>query len=429
MTRRIYDKTNTIIVDARSFNHIKHSLIASGYNRSIFPPSNTNRKNTMLLSMGWMIYSSRNTHELYCIKNGQPCIYRWQTSTVDDGGAHDIEGHDAFQIIANQFKKRNGISISSAFGSDNRLTRRIKYCVPSPINYPPKDFDQPLKTFNNISKSDVSSAYAFEASKDLPTLEGSRILNGYVKPTKDFPFVFYLKSGHMAIYHELDTRKWDSIKDKYGLRYYTYDPIVNDYQHPSQLRLRHPDVSEEEEESLMCKLSPYSLSPEMNALYDDRKFHPERNKRIMNLCIGYFQANARPFLCHISAVVLARCVQRMLDYAIYLERTGKIVRLINTDSIAWQGPQDFNITTMTKSLGSFTFEAENAKLIVVGAKTYQLLKTDGQLITRWSGVKKEWTQELHFGDILSKSPPKSALNIVVWDSQKEEFIIEEEENG
>ena len=84
---------------------------------------------------------------------------------------------------------------------------------------------------------------------------------------------------------------------------------------------------------------------------------------------------------------------------------------------------------MTKSLGSFTFEAEDAKLIVVGAKTYQLLKTDGQLITRWSGVKKEWTQELQFGDILSKSPPKSALNIVIWDVKKQEFIIEEEENG
>ena len=84
-----------------------------------------------------------------------------------------------------------------------------------------------------------------------------------------------------------------------------------------------------------------------------------------------------------------------------LVHEGNTVLFIATDSIAWKGNPS-PIATDEKYLGSFTYEGKNIKFLGYSSKAYQWLNNDGKCITKYSGMKKEESAKLGFGELQYK---------------------------
>ena len=252
----------------------------------------------------------------------------------------------------------------------------IKGCVPTQISYINDNYIGQI--IDHVYKADTSSAFPSQiVGKSLPTLHGCQRVKGVAKPTSDFPFAFYTKSHHMAIYKELDTHTFNNV---------FYDQYY---------RLKYKD-NVKDEETILCKAFSGDLDYAFQYLYDHRNEHKDF-KFCMNACIGYFHRNANPILSPISAVIIARCDNDIMNKCKALNEEGNYVIFIATDSIAWIGKES-KIAIDDKYLGSFTYESKNCKFYGVGPKAYQTL-CDGVVVTKYSGMKKDKQTTLAFGSL------------------------------
>ena len=121
----------------------------------------------------------------------------------------------------------------------------------------------------------------------------------------------------------------------------------------------------------------------------------------MNAAIGFMQRNTNPALSFISAIVILRCNIDMIRRCNQLVNEGNTVLFIATDSIAWKGKPS-NIAIDEKYLGSFTYEGKNIKFLGYSSKAYQWLNNEGKCITKYSGMKKEESAKLGFGELQYK---------------------------
>ena len=221
-------------------------------------------------------------------------------ANMQAGEDGEIKGNDSFKKITKMFRRIYHKELLDCFGSPKAkkgLKERIKCCVPPPTNYAYKS----TEIVGSFWKIDKSSAYPFEYSKDLPTLNGAKIVSGRAEPTKEFPFAFYLNSHHIKILGELDTR------DLYKYREF-YDCYSRQY-------VRVPD---EREETLLCPACEYSLSDIFAQLYKDRNVKPE-NKAYMNYFNGFLYMGKRLLLPHLPAVVQARTIFSVIKKAVEIE--------------------------------------------------------------------------------------------------------------
>lgn len=280
-------------------------------------------------------------------------------------------GWQAYKYVESIFEEVYGSrkSLFQAFSAkkyENEY-RSIKLCVPKPINWILNQASG-IK-LDHVWKADVSSAYPYEGTKKLPTLEGCQKLKGIRKPTKDFPFAFYIKSHHIAIYNELDTHNWKNMKKFYTM----YENQFKD--------------NCEDEETILCKESPYSMKPVFDIIYQKKMKGSKIAKLGMNAFIGMCHRNANPKLSHVAACILARCCDRMLNTTLQLERESSknIVIFIGTDSIVWRGEKS-SCATDDKYLGSFTYEYHDTQFFARGPKAYQILSDNGEVITKYAGM-------------------------------------------
>lgn len=274
------------------------------------------------------------------------------------------------------FKSFSGMKYSEEY-------RAIKNCVPKPITMVIKAAIS--KKLNHCWKADVSSAYPSEGAKKLPTLHECKKLEGFSKPSKDFPFAFYTKSHHIAIYNELDTHNWKDQKKWYNL----YDSMFND------------DVKPEKEVTILCKTSEFTLENVFKTVYAKKLAGDPLAKFGMNAAIGFFQKNSNPRLSHLASVIIARCCDRMLytAYKIEKENDKNIVLFIGTDSIVWRGLRS-KYATDDKYLGSLTYEAHDCLFFAQGPKAYQLIGDNGELVTKYAGMHNgQEKQSIAFGKI------------------------------
>ena len=338
-----------------------------------------------------VIEKRKDASELRIYKNGDLYRFKYINSTqqtIDRVNNSGKSPADYFGMIDDAFKAQYGQTIFTAFsGRKYRdIYTAIKKCVPSPPNYA-----LPAKhPYKNCYKSDVSSAYPYELSKDLPTLHDCKQISGRVEPTEEYPFAFYLTSHHLAIYNELDSRKFCT---KFYSQYYVKK--YNDF------------VPDEKEITILCKKSKFSFKDIMSDFYAKRKTMPDA-KDAMNITIGCFHYNENPMEAHLAAVVLARCVERMNKQAIQIEKEKNKVILINTDCIIWKGQQSFlSIPKCQKALGTFTVEEENIPVCVRSVKCYQFYHTldDGKqvVVTKYAGDREHLTADLEFGYVLELS--------------------------
>lgn len=295
-------------------------------------------------------------------------------------------GLQAYEYLEEFFEEVYGDkrTLFTAFSSPKYKEdfNNIKKCVPKPISMLIKQAEG--KQLDHCFKADVSSAYPYEGTKKLPTLHDRKLTEGRVNPTKEYPFAFYIKSHHIAIYNELDTRKWKSMKTWYPL----YDEQFN-------------DIKASEDITILCKESPYSLKEVFEKVYSKKLEGDSMAKFGMNAAIGYFHKNSNPRLAHIAATILARCCDRMLTTAKTLEAENdkNIVLFIATDAIVWRGLPS-KVATDDKYLGSLTYEAHNCKFFAQGPKAYQMIDDKGELITKYAGMHNgAEKQNIAFGKI------------------------------
>lgn len=341
--------------------------------------------------------------------------YRVSQSYIEEFGALD-----AWIEFKDKVNKFLGKSLNQIFGGLPREYHQYRHCVPSPINWASSALTlcKGLVSENAV-KADICSAYGTEASKSLPDCHANKmcVKEGRVAPTQDFPFAFYLKSGHMAIYEEGDT--FELYKSKY---------ITSDHT---------KFVAPDDETTLLLPVASHTLRDVFEDLYEGRKDNPN-NKGVMNMTIGMFHrkrfTTTEDNLWPLASVIKFRCNKRIVDTCADLVSRGQNPILINTDSIMWEGNDASGFDT-EKKLGNFVIEHRHCEAVIRSSKIYQIhdLDTD-EVITRWSGSHtKKYTSQLWFGQIWDPRVYEflrelEEKNTIKWDNKRRRYINKLGEN-
>lgn len=349
-------------------------------------------KDFMFFYKGYQVKRTKTDVEIIYWNKDKFRRVKFSTSKAypEDTGNNGLTGQDAYEYINKEYlkSKKNKKSLFSDISGKKYKTQynAIKKCVPAAINY--ADYLKKNKQVDRVYKADVSSAYPTAACGSIPTLHGCKTVKGRVAPTEEFPFAFYIHSHHLAIYNELDTKKFK----KYSIYY-------PQYKNPAEESSWHPidNIKDEDEETILCKDSGISLKSIFEELYTNRKEHSEF-KFIMNAFIGRCQLNSDPFMSHLSAVVLARCVNNMLNRCKILESENSRPIFISTDSIAWRGYPS-SCAVFDKYLGSFTYEAYDTKFFLRGLKAYQYYDLNGNVAGVCGHISKSDIRRTIFGAI------------------------------
>ena len=311
---------------------------------------------------------------------------------VDDSVVDDENtGMNAYQRIEDKFNEFNHTktlaleSIFSGRGSQYRpLYSLIKLCVPVQIQFMNVGYKGKILE-GGVYKADVSSAFPTQIMRDLPTLHGSISVPGRVEPSEKFPFAFYVNSHHIKTLDGYDSHEMNCW---YYREYYKCDDTIKD----------------EDEHTILCPKMSEKYHDALKKAFEDCYNHRKDdsfNKFVMNAAIGFMQRNSNPVLSFISAVVILRCNIDMIRRCYQLEKEGNTILFIATDSIAWKGKLS-SIATDEKYLGSFTYEGKNTKFLGYSSKAYQWVTNEGKVITKYSGMKKEESAKLGFGELQYK---------------------------
>lgn len=314
----------------------------------------------------------------YCIDHDHQIVNLYTTDdqynfimyyTMTDSSKCDrdlgVSGSAAFRMVDNLFRSEYGISLQAGFGRCERdfIFDTVNMALPPIIYTNDQDCDYIL---SNIYKADVSSAYPFGATFLLPDIHGPKIkkLSGVYEPTPEYPFAFYIRSGHMAIYNELNTYKDFRTHPLYCTRGKWNNDLYGDR-----------DIT------ILCKASKCRLNNVMEDLYDMKKDDPNI-KTMMVAFIGYIRSTKswqHHYMGHISACVYARHIKRMLEFYDRIIKENNTIEMIATDSICWRGHAMPEITTKEKKIGNFVSEYEDARLLMLANGVYGL-EVNGQIV-------------------------------------------------
>ncbi len=307
-----------------------------------------------------------------------------EDSVVDD----ENTGMNAYQRIEDKFNEFNHtktLALESIFSGRNYRSEYslIKLCVPVQIQFMNVGYKGQI--VEGVYKADVSSAFPTQIMRDLPTLHGRIIVPGRAEPSEKYPFAFYVNSHHIKTFDGYDSHEMNCW---YYREYYKCDDSIKD---EDELTILCPKMSDKYHDA---------LAKAFQDCYDHRK-DDSFNKFVMNAAIGFMQRNSNPALSFISAIVILRCNIDMIRRCNQLVHEGNTVLFIATDSIAWKGNPS-PIAIDEKYLGSFTYEGKNIKFLGYSSKAYQWVNNEGKVITKYSGMKKEESAKLGFGELQYK---------------------------
>lgn len=276
-----------------------------------------------------------------------------------------VSGAAAYRLVDAMFRERHDKSLQAAFGRCDKdfVFEQVNNAL-APIIYTNEQECDYIQ--HNIFKADISSAYPYGLCFDLPDFhaETKKELAGIYPPTKEYPFAFYIKSGHMAIYNELDTYTDFRMHPLYCTR--------------GKWR---NDLYGEKDITVLCKASRFNLDDVMMELYDKKADDPNI-KTMMVAFIGYIRSTKswqKKYMGHLSACVYARHIKRMLSFYDAIVEDGNNVMMIPTDAICWQGHAMPQITTKEKRIGAFISEYENAKLLMLANGVYGI-EVNGEIV-------------------------------------------------
>ena len=308
-----------------------------------------NLKMTEFTNKCWIEFNSRYTKdERYIVVNDNYKLkgYKCKIHVAHVDGDMSHKGSSALSTVKQKFTELTNSSFKRAFGTVNK---NILRCIP-------KQFYWANSTpyVGNISCVDYSSQYPSNLGKTLPDSHNAIQVKGTVKPNKDYPFAFYINSGHMAIYGEFDTHDW-WLNDfrNYLFRFKTmrkdFDDRFNAY------------VDESEDVTVLMKASKYTLKETYEYFYnikqtfnkDTREY--DEAKLVLNASIGQMHRKVytKDRYAHLAAVSIARSNNNVLSLIKPLKKSD-IVQ-IQVDGVLYKG--DLMLGIYDKYLGAPVQEA------------------------------------------------------------------------
>ncbi len=263
-------------------------------------------------------------------------------------------GRRANTIEQKLFKELNGVSERQAFGySEPQLNK----CVPKQLYYINNRWLN--KKISCAGKADFSSHYPANICGSLPDWSRRKRIDGTAEPTRDYPFVFYTRSGHIAEYREFDTHYWRD-EDLSG------DLFGNNYS----------KVALDKDVSILCPESKYRLDSTIETLYSMKSRDEEIDglpaKSVLVSSIGYKHLrganNTKNRLYHLAAICIARANQKMID--LYNKHSKSILQII-VDGVIYMGPQELG--EQRKALGVLHQEITDQSFIMRGINQYMFI--------------------------------------------------------
>lgn len=312
----------------------------------------------------------KKQYRIYCNIDGQYIIYK---SHRFGKTINKKTQNNPYDLVVDKFKERTGLGLEAMYKAFGTVPYEYRDCVPTPLCYHnplylSKSSEQ-LNVIYNVGSIDGCSQYPTALCGLLPDAKESKTVYGTIKPTKDYPFAFYLKSGHVAVYKEFDTHDWEN---------HTWGKII--YRHKTNF------IKQDEDTTVLMKASNYNFKPEMEHFFNIKENYPkdsperEDAKLVMNAFIGNMwmsnpaSYNRRKY-AHIVAIAQARALQRMLyqlDRIYFMD-----VIHICVDGIIYAGTQHYGeLGVHERKLGNFEQEFTNAEMVMRQYNTYIVKATE-----------------------------------------------------
>lgn len=215
-------------------------------------------------------------------------------------------------------------------------------------------------TLYAFNKGDFHSAYPANSFR-IPDWKNRKEISGRVD-LKDYPeydIAYYVKSQHIVERGVFDTREMIT------------NPWFNRF---NKQRFGVRIASDDEERTILCKYSPYSLENIMTEIYKSRK--KDKDAKAVSVCLfGMLRSlnyNWQHYMGQYTALVYLRHEQKMLDKIKEIEdHNGRIVMLA-TDSIGWIGGDDNMNRFGGNKLGEFGYEHVNSVAIIRASGFYAI---------------------------------------------------------
>lgn len=318
--------------------------------------------------------------ELY-VRDARGKLHMWycNSKSKDSSEPKDKDGLGAISIVNGKVREATGKSMYLIYG---KADISVKNCVPKPFHYIDRFF--PSYPVPGMSCIDGCSQYPSGFIGDMPTARGSIMEQGTAKPSAEYPFAFYLRSGHMAIYNELDTHDWlDSpFADSLCPRSEKPDRFSPSKHHNYRL-----DPSQDTT-LLMRKADANPLEGVFRKQFDIKETYPHDSdeyqdaKKVMNACVGMMWQRDRNYrhteyqFAHLAAVAIARGNKRLLDMAKLIGEDN--IAMIVVDSIIYRGDREFG--NPTKGIGTFHQEVTGCWYRQLGNNQYMFMDANGKCI-------------------------------------------------
>lgn len=335
----------------QEFNKIKDRLKEEG--TKIEYNTLRNRYSDKVYSIKY--YKASNNKSIYVYENGKYYVY--YTNYIDDNKniREDAFGYKGIQMVSTKFARDNKVGFKVAFGY---VPEEYKRCVPKIFAY------SNSKYYGKVIKSssvDFSSHWPFNAQGKLPDYHDAVQYEGTVEPNEEYPFAFYLKSGHVAEYGVFDTHNWlDSpLRDamfRYGKK---------EEEFPQS-----PLLPKEEDVTVLMKASKYELGRYYKEFYDMR--NEDKNAKLYaNASLGYMHKKNydRYKMAHIVAIVLGRAQTKTIEI---MKKVGYMYVLhAVVDGIIYKG--GIQIGEDTKYFGNLHQEWVNKDICMRATNSYIVL--------------------------------------------------------
>lgn len=320
----------------------------------------TDRAAWISASLPYRLDECGKWHQLYTREKGK--YYRYSTSEFSDDIVNP--GRDAYNAVLNRLKEQYGNDrclMRHSFGASDE---EMKRCIPKQLYHVNERYTGRIIN-GGCSGIDFTSHYPRRIMGLLPNANGAQISNGRLDPTPEMPFAFYVKSGHLSIYNELDTRKWLSSIFAFRL-----------FEHKSDWDWD-LSVAPEDDVTVLMPAATVRLDDTIRYFFSRRKEDPTA-KLVMNSFIGYLHQRdygKYPY-AHLAAVVLARANQAMLEV---VEKIGfQWVIQICVDGAIYWGTKKYGGDG--KEIGSIRQEFTDCVMRLDGTNRYIITKKDGTLV-------------------------------------------------
>ena len=240
-------------------NDVMNSLLAEIRHEKIKLDNLTVRKDFMSKN-GYYVRRKGNYLYVYVKEDDSYKIYTTNTydNTKNEGDVKTV-GKAAMIALHNKFKSIHGCEFKKAFGY---VDEEFKRCIPKQFAYRKKD--DTGKIFTNVSSVDGCSQYPSNLMGLLPDAHTAKEVKGVAFPDEEYPFAFYIKSGHCAQYGVFNTRSW--MDSGFGEELFRLNQKDKWCWRP---------VKFDEEITILMKASKYNFNEEMQYFYARRKEDPD----------------------------------------------------------------------------------------------------------------------------------------------------------